>query len=160
VNSPDILKYGHRTLMHEIEGIDEWDTPGVVGTWTAKDLLAHLASYEHLIAEVLHSLLDAKSDSPTIQQMGELGHDAFNDAIVAASRDKSLAQVRADYDSAHEQVKTFGGQVSAETLRQPGTIPWYGTDYSVDDFIVYTQYGHKREHSAQFAAFKDQMKRR
>jgi hypothetical protein len=25
------------------------------------------------------------------------------------------------------------------------------------DFIVYTQYGHKREHSAQIAAFRDRL---
>jgi len=28
-------------------------------------------------------------------------------------------------------------------------------DYALDDFIVYTNYGHKREHSAQIAAFRD-----
>ena len=46
-------------------------------------------------------------------------------------------------------------RVPAATLRQPGTLPWYGAEYAVDDLIVYTAYGHKREHSAQIAVYRD-----
>ena len=31
------------------------------------------------------------------------------------------------------------------------------SEYSLEDFIVYTFYGHKREHSAQIAAFRDRL---
>jgi hypothetical protein len=31
-------------------------------------------------------------------------------------------------------------------------------DYSLDDFIVYTYYGHQREHAAQTAAFRDRIR--
>ena len=40
-------------------------------------------------------------------------------------------------------------------FRQSGTLPWYGMEYALDDFLVYIYYGHKREHSAQIAAFRD-----
>ena len=40
-------------------------------------------------------------------------------------------------------------------LREPGSIPWYGEEYALDDLIVYQYYGHKREHSAQIEAFRD-----
>ena len=50
------------------------------------------------------------------------------------------------------------GRIPAETLRQSGTIPWYGAEYALDDLIVYLYYGHKREHAAQIAAFRDRMK--
>ena len=42
-------------------------------------------------------------------------------------------------------------------FRENGTLPWYGAEYSLDDFIVYTYYGHKREHAAQIAAFRDHL---
>ncbi len=48
-------------------------------------------------------------------------------------------------------------QLSSETLRQNGTLPWYGEGYALDDFLVYAYYGHKREHSAQIAAFRDRL---
>ena len=40
---------------------------------------------------------------------------------------------------------------------QAGTLPWYGMAYSLDDVLVYMYYGHKREHSAQIAAFRDRL---
>ena len=36
--------------------------------------------------------------------------------------------------------------------REVGTIPWYGPQYSLDDMLVYTMYGHKREHGPQLDA--------
>ena len=50
--------------------------------------------------------------------------------------------------------------IPSETLRQSGTLPWYGMAYALDDFLVYAYYGHKREHSAQIAAFRDVLNRR
>jgi hypothetical protein len=50
-------------------------------------------------------------------------------------------------------------QIPAEKLREAGTLPWYGMEYSLDDFLVYTYYGHKREHSAQVDAFRDKLAR-
>jgi hypothetical protein len=33
-----------------------------------------------------------------------------------------------------------------------GSIPWYGPEYALDDLLVYTMYGHKREHAPQLEA--------
>ena len=49
-------------------------------------------------------------------------------------------------------------RIPPDTWRQNGTLPWYGAEYSLDDFIVYTFYGHKREHTAQINVFKDTLK--
>ncbi len=56
-----------------------------------------------------------------------------------------------------ETVKRIA-QIPTEILRQPGTVPWYGMEYSLDDFLVYQYYGHKREHMAQVNVFADQLK--
>jgi hypothetical protein len=32
-------------------------------------------------------------------------------------------------------------------------------EYSLDDYIVYSSYGHKREHGAQINVFKDTLKK-
>ena len=50
----------------------------------------------------------------------------------------------------------LAGQISEETFQQNGTMPWYGDDYDQDDFIVFTNYAHKREHCAEIDHFQDQ----
>ena len=50
-----------------------------------------------------------------------------------------------------------GTRMDAETLRQVGTLPWYGAEYALDDYLVYAFYGHKREHSGQISVFKDHL---
>jgi hypothetical protein len=47
------------------------------------------------------------------------------------------------------------GAIPTATLRAPGTIPWYGAEYALDDLIVYFNYGHKREHAGQIGLFRD-----
>jgi len=48
----------------------------------------------------------------------------------------------------------LAGSLTPERLRETGTIPWYGEQYSLDDLIVYSNYAHKREHSSQIRLFR------
>ena len=59
MNTNGILKYGHHTILEELNGLSEaeWLEPGVCGYWSVKDIVAHLASYEWLLVDVLESLL-------------------------------------------------------------------------------------------------------
>ncbi len=171
MNASDILKYGQLTVLHTIEGFSEaeWETPGACGVWSVKDIIAHLTSYEHVLAEVLSPFVGTRS-----AEAGELvsadfapgsylskftdANGNFNDSEVAARKEKTLRDVLGEFDDTHEQVMAMVAQIPPETLRQTGTIAWYGAAYALDDFIVYAFYGHKREHSAQIAAFRDHLK--
>ena len=62
-----------------------------------------------------------------------------------ARKEKTIQEVLAEYNDTHTQVMTMLAQIPVETRRQTGTLPWYGMDYALDDFLVYTYYGHKRE---------------
>jgi hypothetical protein len=157
MNVLDILKYGHQTLLKSVEELPEadWKVGGVCGVWSVKDIIAHMASYEHLMAEVLSTFLDG-GPTPYMEEMARSGQE-FNDVLVERSRDKSVAEVLADYNDAHSRVMTLAAQISAETYRENGTIPWYGPEYCLDDFIVYNNYAHKREHSAQIDVYRDQL---
>jgi len=67
-------------------------------------------------------------------------------------------QVQNTENEAHAASMLLIAAIPEETRRQTGTLPWYGMDYSLDDVIVYMYYGHKREHSAQIAAFHDRVR--
>jgi len=160
MNAPDVLKYGNGTFLRTIEGFpaSEWTTTGVCGIWSAKDVVGHLASFEHFTADLL-STFAGGSPTPFMAEFIDQ-HDQFNDKQVAVRKALSLDQVLAEYKGHHEDVVARAGQIPDEVWRKPGTLPWYGLEYSLDDLIVYQDYGHKREHSAQIAAFIDLVKRR
>ena len=157
MNAVDILKYGHLTVLETLDGFPEsaWDTPGACGVWSVKDIIAHLASYEQVLVDVLTSF-GGSSPTPTLSRLIEQGSQ-FNDSEVSRRKQKTMKAVLGEYNDAHAQVMFMVVQISPETLRQTGTLPWYGATYALDDFLVYAYYGHKREHSAQIAAFHDQL---
>jgi len=157
MNAVDILKYGHLTVLQTIDGFPEsaWDTSGACGVWSVKDIIAHLASYEHVLVDVLTTFVDGGL-TPSLTLFLESGGQ-FNDSEVAARKDKTVREVVDEYDATHEQVMSLAARIPVEMFRQTGALPWYGMEYALDDFIVYTQYGHKREHSAQIAAFRDRL---
>jgi hypothetical protein len=157
MNVLDILKYGDRTLLGSVAGLteEECGVGGVCGYWSVKDIMAHMLSYELFLGEALGDFVDA-GPKPVMQEMSELG-DKFNDVFVARYQDKTMAHVVQEYRQAHEHVMKLAAAVDAETYPQNGTIPWYGPEYCLDDFIVYSNYAHKREHSAQVMVYRDKL---
>lgn len=158
MNAGDILTYGHGTILQTIDGLPDaaWETGGVCGVWSTKEIIAHLASYEQLLIEVL-SAFTGGGPTPYMQMWRELGL-GFNDKQVEMRNGKTAAEVLAEYNDAHDRVRAQVAQIPTDTFQQTGTLPWYGMEYALDDFIVYTYYGHQREHAAQIAAFRDRIR--
>lgn len=159
MNTIDILKNGHTTVTAAVDGLpaEAWDEPGVCGVWSTKDLIAHLASFEHLLVDVLNSLSN-DSPTPTLDHFLS-GPERFNDAEVNKRRDKTVEEVLAEYNDAHAQTVRLLAKIPAERSRQKGLLPWYGPEYDLEDLIAYSVYGHKREHCAQIDLFRDRLAR-
>ena len=158
MNARDILKYGQQTVLQTLESFPEasWETPGACGVWSVKDIIAHLASYERVLVDTL-STFTRSAPTPALNTFLELGSQ-FNDSEVDRRKKKTIQDVLAEFDDTHTQVMSLIVALPAETLRQSGTLPWYGREYALDDVLVYMYYGHKREHSAQIAAFGDRLR--
>lgn len=155
MNAYDVMKYGHRTALQTVDGFPEgeWETDGVCGVWSVKQIIAHLASFEQVLIEVLNSFLGG-GETPYLDEF-TADHPAFNDNQVAKRDGLTWRQVMAEYKDVHAQVMELIGRIPEETIRRSGTLPWYGMEYALDDFIVYSFYGHKREHCAQINVFRD-----
>ena len=155
MNATDILKYGQGTVLQTIEGFPEaaWEKPGACGVWSVKDILAHLASYEEVLVDIMSAFV-GRHGTPYLDKFTGLGGQ-FNDSEVERRRGRSVKEILDEFNDAHTQVMSLAAQIRPEQYRQVGTLPWYGMDYSLDDVLVYMYYGHKREHSAQIAAFRD-----
>jgi len=160
MNTHDVLKYGNLTFLNTLGGVpkSEWETAGVCGFWSVKQIVAHLTSFEHLVAEVLSGFSEG-GPTPHLEMMGKEGPERFNDLQVELRQDKTADEQLAEYKEAHSRVMSLIVQIPEETRRQNGTLPWYGEEYDLDDFLVYINYGHKREHCAQINVFRDELEK-
>jgi hypothetical protein len=157
MNATDILKYGQLTVLQAIEGFPETacETPGACGVWSVKDIIAHLASYEEVLVDILSGFA-GRHQTPSLDKFTELGGQ-FNDIEVERRKKRTVKEVLDEFNDAHAQVMSLTERILPEVFRQVGTLPWYGMEYALDDVIVYMYYGHKREHGAQIAAFRDRL---
>ena len=149
MNPIDLLRYGQKTIDELIDRLrpDDW-TAIALGTWTAKDVVGHLGAFEVRFAEVLAV---AVGEEPATN-LRAASPATFNDDQAAIRTEWSIADVLLEFRDAHRATLVLAAQVPAETWREVGTIPWYGPQYSLDDLLVYTIYGHKREHGPQLEA--------
>lgn len=155
MNTVTVLHYGHAFLLASIENVprDQWLTEGVCGRWSVKDIIAHLASFEHALIDIFKSL-DGDTNTPVLHEFMELGLD-FNDVLVERSQGKSSQVIWDDYMTAYEESFDYARKFPLEKFSQNGILPWYGEEYDLDDFVAYSFYGHKREHGGQIATFRD-----
>lgn len=154
-----IMFYGNQTFLGALEGLDtaHWDTPNVCGVWSVKDIVSHMAATELLFADVF-GMFTGVNERPMFDRYSAT-YETWNDDTVAERVTMSASQALAEYQTAYEEKMTRARQLSPELLAQVGTIPWYGDQYALDDYIVYGDYGHKREHAAQIMVFRDILKR-
>ena len=160
MNARDVLYYGHGTVMRTVEGLPhgQWTTPGVVGYWSVKNIISHLASFEIVLIELLGALPQGRP-MPTIERF-KANPQAFNDVEVDQKRaDQSPADAWSEYVANWERVMALLDEIPEAQRRTAGALPWYGEQYDLEDFLVYTFYGHKREHCAQIMVYRDTLAR-
>ena len=149
MNTVDVLMYGQRTIRSTVDRYrpDDWGRIAL-GVWTAKDLLGHLGAFEIRFADQLAPFVGAPAET----DLPAADPRTFNDDQAAVRKDWPVDQVMAEFLTAHERVMRFAKEIAPDVWREVGTIPWYGPEYSLDDLVVYQQYGHKREHDPQLSA--------
>lgn len=150
----DVMRHGHRTVMQAIDGLEagQWEDPRVVGVWSPKDVIAHLASFEAVLIDVLSWVRDGGVETPVLNDLLG-GPAAFNDAQVALRALHMPGVVLEEYETNVAQALELARAVPRERFGHAGLLAWYGEEYDLDDFIAYMFYGHKREHAAQIKLF-------
>lgn len=158
MNALDVMKYGNRTVMDVLDALpmEKWEAEGVCGIWSVKNILAHLTSYEWVLADILREMTGGGA-IPHLDAYKRTGM-AFNDEQVDNRKPMSAAETLAEYRAAHADVMRLAPRLAPERFREVGTLPWYGVEYALDDYIAYAIYGHKREHIAQVNLYRDLLK--
>ena len=153
MNAATLLEQSHMMVLQIVDDFPErqWDIPGACGDWSVKDTIAHLASYEHLLVDLLNKLV---SDEPTsyIDKFVK-GQAEFNTSEVAERQYHTAQQVIEEYNETQLQSADLLAKIPAEKVTQAGTLPW-SKDRSVADMIDIL-YTHTSEHCAQIKAFRE-----
>jgi uncharacterized protein (TIGR03083 family) len=159
MNAKDILERGHQAVAKALDGLADadWATGGVCGVWSVKDVVAHLAAYEHVMAEGL-GLFGGAAATPHLDEYRSQW-PTYNDDKVAERHGLRPTELWAEYADAHARVAAALERIPTEKLREVGTIPWYGPQESLDDLVARLGFGHKREHAAQIKVYRDRIKR-
>ncbi len=149
MNPVDVMMYGQRTVDELIDWLrpDDWAAIAL-GVWTTKDLVGHLGAFEVRFAEVMATF----SGETRLTNLLAAPTETFNDDQAAIRRDWTADAIVDELRDAHALVMDRARRISADTWREVGTIPDYGPGYSIEDLLVYSMYGHKREHSPQLEA--------
>jgi uncharacterized protein (TIGR03083 family) len=150
-----MLDDSHTKILEAVDDLPEaqWDVPGACGDWSVKDIIAHLASYEHVLLDTINTFFGNEPTQKMIRCFSNFSE--FNKAEVGARRYATAQQVVNDYNETQVQTTSLLAQLPAEVIQQKGTLPWYSADSCLADFIGWLC-DHAFEHYAQIVRFRQQ----
>jgi hypothetical protein len=155
----DLLEQAHLTAMRAVEELPilGWHMPGVYGEWSVKDIFAHFTSCQLVLLDVMASV---QGNAPTPALDRWLKNRERYDAVgVARRRSYTIEDVLDEYNDVHMETINELIRIPEDKLRQKGTIPWYGEEYDLEQFIAHVFCHHKRDLSEHIATFRGQMLR-
>lgn len=101
-------------------------SPGALGKWSVKDVLAHLFEWQHMFFGWYEAGL--RGETPPMPAAGYKWNQlpALNHAIYLRYRDLPLDEVLDRFRASHRQTLELIQTFSAEELAQPGRFAWAG----------------------------------
>ncbi len=121
---------------------EQMTIPGVNGSWSVKDNLAHLAvwqSYQAARQEGILNGIEPPDPAPGLET-----EDEQNDYFYQLYKDRPLAEVLADFRASYQRVLAATEALSWEALNEP--FPWYDNNVPMGAYTMGNTYGHYEEH--------------
>jgi hypothetical protein len=109
--------------------------PGQFGEWSAKDMLAHITFWEQRLIAYVNG---AKESLVQPDEDEQAAIDRINTEVLAANRDRPLAEVRAAFDASYQEALELAESLSAEDL----------ADEVLYNLLAGDTFEHYREHIA------------
>ncbi len=142
------LQDGFAALNAALDGMDERALTAVFyGTWSVKDIVAHIAGWQHLMAEAMERM--ARGERPTPEGVDYSDADAWNARFAAAMTAQNATTVVADFK-----------QSFANYLRAARAIAddRYGEGKTINRLIETSGTGHYAEHLPAIQEYKATLK--
>ena len=130
------VQTGFSKVLAAVDGLDEHAMSQVFfGTWSAKDILAHLAGWQHTMTNAMERM--GRGERPTPEGVDYSDADGWNAKFAAAMAPQNATTVIADLK-----------QSFANYLRAAKALPddRFGEGKTVNKLLDASGYGHYAEH--------------
>ena len=116
----------HEALVQLLATVspDAMDEPGIVGTWSIREVLAHLIEWQAMVLRWVAA--GERGERPSVPAEGYAWNQlpALNEAIRLRSAGQSVGETLAMWAASHaETVRTIMA-IPEATLFEPGLYPW------------------------------------
>ena len=127
-----------------VESVSEEDRekPGVVGSWTLKDLLGHIAFWSGRAAETLRCVCAGRLDDVPIGE-GDSWVDEWNEREYNVRKDRSFIEVRTEFLRNYKEANACLDEAPEEKIN----LKLRGEEVAV--YFAGDTYEHYREHAEQ-----------
>ncbi len=105
---------------------EQMEQPGVVGEWSVKDVLAHLADWERLCITWIEQWLQGKTPQVPAPGFTWKDLDRINQQIYERNCRRGLQDVLGDFHSVHQHLIDQYAALSDEQCFTRGYFPWTG----------------------------------
>lgn len=120
------IKFERQRLEKTLERISaqQMITPGVVGDWTVKDLLAHITVWEKRMVHWLEQTI--RDEVPEMLPPGMTWDDLdqWNEETYQKHRHRALDEVLSDFEFSYHKALSSVQEITEEDLVDPQRFPW------------------------------------
>jgi uncharacterized protein (TIGR03083 family) len=142
-------------LQAALDGLTEeqMHTPGVVGEWSIKDLLAHITAWQ---SRLITAMFKAEKGFTPGTTEGGATVDQLNEQWYREMKDRPFEQVWDDFDSSYHQLLTRLDSWSDEMLFNAKKFKWMKGD-PFERYVAGDSYEHYAEHAAHIEEWRKKM---
>lgn len=134
------------TLLSQLED-EQMTTPGVVGDWSVKDIMAHITWAERETIGILRAQAFVGSE------LWQLSQDERNAAVYEENKDRPLLDVRRESDAVFETLVQEAAALNEADLLNPDWFTWSPVKLPPIAVIARNSYLHYPEHIEQIRAW-------
>lgn len=140
-------------LQAALDGLSEEQlhTPGVVGDWSIKDVLAHITAWQTRLITAMFKV--EKGFKPDTLGGGAAAVDQLNEKFYREMKDRPFEQVWDDLDASYQQLLRRLENWSDKDLFDAKRFKWMQGE-PFERYIAGDSYEHYAEHAAQIEAWK------
>lgn len=161
MDKPQLLERIHAeyaTFTELLDNVSEeqMTMPGVNGDWSIKDILAHIAAWQHRLDERLEAALEKReptlSTNLTNEQM-----DIDNQRFYEEYKARPLKLVLEDFRAIYGKIVATVHELDTEDLLEPDRFPWMQGN-PLWQLIAGDTYEHYEEHAEPIRAWLEKQR--
>ncbi len=148
------LKFGRSTLLKSLDKLShqEMTQKNVYTDWTIKDILAHVIGWDQRVINTLPLMLQDRAN-----EISGVVVDEFNHQAVAAGRDKTLAQIKAEIQATHQQIINILSAVDLAEIDK--RHDYKGRTITIRNYVIEIMLEHERRHALEIEQWQQDLEK-